>query len=396
MSPLLALPIEALHEITAKLLYKQLDDSVPPAYYTCVEEEALRALCLTCRRLRDVAQPILFSVFLSQQSRREENLVKRFARFARTIAIRGDLRKSVRIFDMSTHYASNSDSLELPSGSGLQELQEAAPAYFQSREVRDNGVMLHVGEHVMGILSLLPNLRVLKIEGQVDDAPDFCRLVDLMDNFQKLEELQLVCEELEDLPWLRVSDLAPLLRLPELKKFSVKTAAVYDIESAVHLSTFEEKSLSVEEVSMENCVTTNASMHRLIRAFRQLTRFKYTNWTEADEEAQKLDTLVWHSALSEHKDTLQELEIDDLCPTTEDDLSLPTSWPSFCNFASLKVLRIEYDLLDYNGLPESLWTLHLFDCEVIQSDEELDSLCRIKARSCPDIEDVEIRVTRNK
>lgn len=390
MAQLLSLPSEVLHEIISRV-----NDLWSPA-------TELKALCLTCKRLRDVAEPVLYRQLCTSKHDREQATI--FLRFARTIAQRPELRNDVRVVDMYLERNYDFDGCTqvlMPPDFDLSSLRAAAPAYFDGPADQGwaPGKTIKVFPHVMAMLSLLPNLSVLRIRAKEPNGQrEMYRLAELAENLPNLREL-LICDSKRYNNTQAEFAYAPLVQLPRLRVLSLKHLDMANMfaEGAPRLR-FPRASLGVERLSVRQCSMTNECMRDLIVACRRLTHFTYHQWSDINQREERLDVAVWHGALATHKDSLEEADLN--CINEFDildgwDNSPLEPWPSFRDFAKLTSLKMEYRRMRYDLLPQVLRELYLHDCRDIENRAEISGWCSVKKNWCPDLHSFQIMTTQH-
>jgi hypothetical protein len=423
MTNLLDLPTELLILIMSEVQYG-----------SCRLHPDFLVLRQLCRKLLSVIDPFFFHSFKLEKSYRDSGA--RFVQFATAVARRPELRKNVKSVELHlerTYGYIRRRQVWVPEQSDLSALRDAAPTYFEnnnetmwtgptkknSRNSKGNGELkwekrraIAVYPHVTALLSLLPNLEVLRIKSK-DPATNrgLRRLKDLMPLFSNLKELSLCPQEqYHDATLVGFRPLAPLLRLPQLRTLALKHLDMENMTAnhAADVSTrfddicYAQGSLAIENLTIRKCSITSDSTAHLIQACQRLRSFHYREWE--DEEVSndvvepQLDVQGLHDALSLHKDTLSELLLDYTngykMLNGVDEYDPLTAWPSFTSFVALKTLKIEYRRMTYPSLPPNIEHLYLFDCREIEGESEIDGWIAIQTY-CPQIKLFEIMTTEH-
>ncbi|KAF2680527.1 hypothetical protein K458DRAFT_92430 [Lentithecium fluviatile CBS 122367] len=173
-------------------------------------------------------------------------------------------------------------------------------------------------------------------------------------------------------------------------------------DNGTHPASFAPGSLAIENLYIQNCPNTGDYMIHLLKACHRLTSFKYEQFYDSEGVHEgtadyELYVLKWHTALSLHKDSLEELSLDNMKGYRihrEWEVYPLHAWPSFTAFLTLKTLKIEHRRMAYAGLPPNLKYLYLFDCRRIDGREEIDRWCAIQTY-CPFILQFEIMTTQD-
>lgn len=403
MLHLLDLPNETLGEI---IWHTHVRDE-PKLDVT--DKSALLSLCLTCHKLRALAEPFLYHTF--RIPRNFFQPVRCFLSFSTTIARRPDLRKEVKCLDLYLDHPyerPGGKTVSIPEdfvqSKGFRDLAQNAQFVRNApdAELWEPRTVMMMYPHVMALVSMLPNLKVLRIKAKHVEL-QFHRIAELGEtNLVGLQELVLVPPKKSTGTVTGAEQILPLFSLPRLNKLSIKNfdlVRAFERPNGVEPTYLAPDSLNVRRVYIRECSMQNKFMCSLIRAVRRLTHFVLRVWEEPKEHRlEEVDVENWHAALSLHKESLEELSLDCLNEFRlifeyhNDPLPM---WPSFRSFSSLKALRMDYRRMAYERLPPNLTSLHLFDCRDCKDDTEIDGWCAVKKDYCPHLEYFEIVNTKN-
>ena len=405
MTNLLDLPVELLTQIVS---------DVEEDWYPLPSD--FKPLRQTCRKLRTLADAWFFRSFKTDKDDRHP--APRFLQFSSAVARRPELRKNVKTLDLLLERNYDYDGCTevwVPNGFDLSAFEDAASSFFEGNGVAKmwrRGTTIAVYPHVMALLSLLPDLEVLRLNVKDDKGnKNLQRLVDLLHGASHLKELKLAAFKPFDDTFPSFTPFEPILQLSSLKRLTLKHLHMADTTefsfadpSEVideRLTKYVPGSLTIENLSIRNCRISSDYTIQLIKACRRLTSFDYKEWANINEQDRKrkprLDVKSWHDALSLHKDTLEELSLNNMNAFTilnEIGGRPLDAWPSFTSFLALTILKIEYRRMVYTHLPPNISHLYLFDCREISNSSEITGWIGVKSY-CPHIELFEIMTTQD-
>jgi hypothetical protein len=310
MTTLLDLPTEILAQIVS-----ELQNHWRPG------PEDFKDIRQSCSRMRSMTDPFFFHSLKIDQY--DCTPAIKLLVFASAVARRAELKKLVRCVDVllekdtDNNVDPDHDSHEVrevwsPFGFDPDSLREAAPAFFWDVEdwapfhfyalkemtrlqyingrrkygSRTNEYVKNLARksiavypHVTALLSLLPNLEMLRIhDWGYDGNRQMDRLLDCMSLFQELQEFSFWASNDSDVYWNpSASDLLLLLRLPSLKTIALEHVdlATCNVSS---ISSLNLGSLGIENLAVRNCKMQTGHIVHLIRACRRLTSFAYKTW----------------------------------------------------------------------------------------------------------------------
>lgn len=384
MPQLLDLPVEILNEIVLNFVKD---------YY---KSSLLLHLCMTCQKLRDIVQPILFRRLDIRETYKESAFTTRFLTMTRAIIHRPDLAQSVRMVDMNLGRNYKNQRL-IPRGLDFSDFQTAGLEYFTDMTRweptlpwSDHGASrasIDVYPHVCMLLSFLPKLEILRICSNFVTTDIHC-ITDLVERLPNLKEITTLFPGRHEVKF-HWRELVLLLSLPRLQILKLKGLNMRSISSKP--CNLLPGSLGIKQLSLRQCTTRDSRMQQLITACKELTHFTYTRLSEDAEEDPNPEP--WHTALSLHKGSLLELNLNFLDKRADDSDSWDRPvWSSFSDFSTLKSLKVDYRRVQLSGLPKTLETLRLSDCWVVEP-EVLDRLSAMNKEACPNIRNVEVAVT---
>jgi hypothetical protein len=381
MSQLLDLPVELLHEIT---LYFNSDYK---------KWSSLSRLCRTCRKLRDIVQPILFHTLDLKRRYKEPTFTTQYLAITRAIIHRPTLAKSVRIVDICIGkrlILQNSDlaGFQITCLKDFTDITRWEPTLPWSDHWASKA-SVDVYPHVCMLLWFLRKLEVLRIHCD-SSSPDMYHIANLVERLPNLREIttQFPGQHEVKVHW---SELTTLLSLPRLRILKLKGLNLRDMTSKP--CSLLPGSLGIEQLSLRQCTMRDSLMQQFITACKMLTHFTYTRLSE--DRGEDPNPELWHTALSLHKGSLLALNLSFLDKHADEADNQPRpTWPSFGDFSSLKSLKVDYRRVQLFGLPKSLETLKLSDCWDFEP-EDLDHLSAINKEWCPNIRNVEISVTED-
>jgi hypothetical protein len=136
------------------------------------------------------------------------------------------------------------------------------------------------------LVSLLPNLEVLKLNTKSLWDANYGNIAGLKEQFGSLRELTVVAPKRMHNTFVSFKPIARLLQLPhltslELKYFDIGMFFWYEAPSTLK---YPKASLAIERLTIRNCSMTNTYMQGLITACRRLTHFNYKAWDDGDEQ----------------------------------------------------------------------------------------------------------------
>ena len=237
------------------------------------------------------------------------------------------------------------------------------------------------------LISFLPKLEILRICSEFVSSDIHC-ITDLLERLPNLKEITTLLPGRHEVNF-HWRELVLFLSLPRLRVLKLKGLNMRSISSKPY--SLLPGSLGIKQLSLRQCTTRDSRMQQLITACKELTHFTYTRLSEDAEEDPNPEP--WHTALSLHKGSLLELNLNFLDKRAdESDNWYRPAWPSFWDFSTLKSLKVDYRRVQLAGLPKSLETLKLSDCWDVEP-EDLDRLSVINKEACPNIRNVEVTVT---
>ncbi|PYH88047.1 hypothetical protein BO71DRAFT_150902 [Aspergillus ellipticus CBS 707.79] len=352
----------------------------------------LAHLCLVCRQLRDLAQPLLYQEF--DHCELVDDL-SRIVAFVRTLTLCPSLG----------HHVRSVSALPLPGGPAPDDEELALSAddhALFSRTIRGLGLApeetlawltaLHRVDYSVFMALLLlrtPNLRSLDVcGGEFFPNPVrhlFRRKPDLLQN---LQFLWIDGKDVfEDYPLAAYDEF---LRLPNLKAIDAEYGHLI---AAQVPPAWTPQSLALERIHLRLGHMDVGAMRALVRACRTLTDFRYCSFSvDPDEQMVSLratpefDAAQLYQALLPHKQTLRRLQVAftlDFAARVHnpDPLAAQASCPkigSLLDFPILANLAIQYALLPARPeFPPSLETLIVEDCNVPIRDltEQIATAC---------------------
>jgi hypothetical protein len=324
--------------------------------------------CIFAGPVRNFA--ISSSQFVSQtgykRKNKESTFTTQFLAVTRAIIHRPDLAQSIRIVDINLGRNFNNQRLIL-QGLDLSEFQAAGLNYFTDMTRweptlpwSDHGASrasIDVYPHVCMLLSFLPKLENLRMRCDSVSSDIHC-ITDLVERLQNLREITTLFPGRHEVKF-HCRELVLLLSLPRLRILKLKGLNMRSMSSKPY--SLLPGSLGIKQLSLRQCTTRDSRMQELITSCKKLTNFTYTKLSE--DAGKDPNPEPWHTALSLHKGSLLELNLNLLDKQADDSDNGPRpAWPSFWDFSTLKSLKVDYRRVRLSGLPKSLETLKLSNC----------------------------------
>jgi hypothetical protein len=417
MAQLLDLSIELLTEII-KLNSLEGDRTQP-----------LRHLCLTCTKLRSIAQPMLYSTFHISSS--QQHTVKTMILFMRTLVQSPNLAKGVKKVDLELfHHHSIVSTFTEGShlwGHPLINVQSTDLSYSREWNSWRMDHPLSVYPHVLLLLDLLPLLETIVLRGPDVDISQFKRLAGTTpypQACQFLKSIDIECPDNSSIYHLATfMGLIPLLQAPLLDKCVLRRAFIFlALGVGPKLLHLDPGSSNITRLELRYCIADARSLEDLILSIRTLKHFTIIPPSTGEEailedEARddpgfnEMDLVIIHRALSSHSNTLES--VDFRCVDVErvldedeydedsqdDDVQTHAQLPSFAAFGSLRNLTINYHrLLSTEFLPKGLHSLALLDCQTLEVEYGLglDEMCMLRGNACSQLERLDLQVRSGK
>lgn len=287
--------------------------------------EPLYNMCLVSKKLRDVAQPLLFLNFADDgvMDNMEETI-----RFARCLYRNPELGKHVQELSIYAPIPlDESEPEEEPAWNELTEedielLGTEHKAWIPALKECDLSVLAAL------ITKKTPNLRRLILPGGLFRMENFSELIPQNPEFlRKLERVAFVSND--ESTCYDIASYHEFLTLPSMK-FSFFEHG--DLQSKTFPSTWEPQTLTVEDLSFRDCQIDASSFKRLARACKKLKTVLFDDFAtealiprdRATYTGSQFNAADAHEALLGHKDTLKYLRLD--FPRSESDLN---NWQRF-------------------------------------------------------------------
>lgn len=372
MVQLLDLPKEILSQCVSYLVpLGEMDDYEDEADEQ-MDEMDLSNLCLVSRKLRNIAQPLLFSNFEDLDTHGD---LRRLMAFTKVIISHPELAEHVQSISLTPLVLNPLEPFDrkLPAEDlklftkAMRDLQvpsDQENAWLFDLEFRNLSFILAL------LLSKTPNLRNLTLPGAfvMLKATDylFTRNPSCLPNLNRLR--------IEGHP-----EVAFSFGIHMYEKFCsqlpVKTLEVQNgmLTERAFPASWTPDSLSVEDICLTFCDIDRKSITKLLQACKSVKSFVWTNWSEdlqlqdcLSEKTMDFDGNHLHAMLLPHKSTLKNLQLlfGDLWDHDQNGVYLERAkFPSFRDFTALDTLYISHRLLPPNPeFPPSLEKIIVGDC----------------------------------
>jgi hypothetical protein len=387
--------------------------------------QLLRHLCLTCTKLRSIAQPILYSVFHISSS--QLHTVKTMILFIRTLVQGPNLAKGVKHVDLELfrHHSIVSTFTEGSHfwGHSPIDVQSTDLSYSRQWDSWGTDHPLSVYPHVLLLLDLLPLLECIVLRGPDVDISQFKRLEGTTvypHACQLLKSIDIECPDNSSIYHLApFTGLIPLLQAPLLNKCVLRRAFIFlALGVGPKLLHLDPGSSNITHLELRYCIADAHSLEDLILSIRTLKHFTIIPPSTGEEELSgdearedpgfnDMDLEIIHEALSSHSNTLEfvdfrcvdvetERDEDEYDEDGQDDgVQTHAQLLSFAAFGSLRNLTINYHRLrSTEFLPKGLHNLALLDCQSLEIEYGvgLDELCMLRRNACSQLERLDLQV----
>ncbi|KAJ5938560.1 hypothetical protein N7466_001694 [Penicillium verhagenii] len=347
----------------------------------------LYTTCLVAKKLRGVAQPLLFQNFADHALDRHNGMTVSFAKALNRRPELGKFLQDLTIsapFDPEPYEISKEDIQFFTNAIKDLDLGKAEKTWIIAMELGDVSIFAAL------ILKKTPNIRRMILPGGLLSMSPFSTLLRQGPSF--LPNLENVC-------FIGNDDycgynIATYLEFLTLSKLKTAVFSYGDLQAENFSFKLEPKSSVVEELVFDNCEIDNLCLQKLTGVFKNLKSFSYDSFAfdfgialsrpPDTYRGSQFNAAHAHEALFEHRETLEYLRLDFARKATDlDDLprfiSNQTKMPSLREFTVLENVRLQQAIVpDHPQFYPALKRLVLSDCNssVVKTAENIAADCK--------------------
>lgn len=345
------------------------------------DDESLQSLynmCLMSKKYRDISQPLLFSNFVDDGILGDLEETVRFAsclyrspelgQFVQDITIGSPIMFDPELADEDNYEVSEEQIQLFATEIKALGLGDEEDKWISSIKTCDKFSDIPVLAAL--VLNKSPNIRRLAIPGTISSVNPFPALFRQNPLFlRKLEKFYLEGQKQAD--GYDYASYHKFFALPRLKIIMFENG---DLQSRTCPSTWEPRSLSIEELIFRDSVIDAVSLSRLTGACTNLKVFLLDNfkahqeWVDHPNGGSLFNAADAHQALLAHKDTLEYMRIE--FSRGESDrrdwqrfLSSRAKMGSLREFSVLSDIRLQQAIVPaHPQFPPTLKRLYITDC----------------------------------